>query len=69
MVGVLFQLKEPCWALAIESCLRSLIHSFIVHDHHDERLLVEIFQSVLGRRRRPTVITSSFRVRFLNIDR
>ena len=46
----------------MEGCLRSLIHCFVCHDHHDEKLLEQIFQQELGNRRRPAIITCPFRV-------
>ena len=32
--GANLSLREPVWARAIESCLKSLVHAFCVHDHY-----------------------------------
>ncbi|XP_076440367.1 structural maintenance of chromosomes protein 6-like isoform X2 [Babylonia areolata] len=60
-LGGCFQLKDQSWAVAVECCLRALIHSFVCHDHHDEKLLEQIFQQELGNRRRPAIITCPFK--------
>ncbi|XP_012944778.1 structural maintenance of chromosomes protein 6 [Aplysia californica] len=58
-LGVCFDLLDSKWAMAVETCLRGLVSSFVCHDHHDERLLLSFF-SVCPRSRRPTVIISAF---------
>ncbi|CAG5135892.1 unnamed protein product, partial [Candidula unifasciata] len=57
-LGACFDLIDPKWALAIECCLKGLVVSFVCHDHHDEKLLEDIFKSSRGPR--PTIITSAF---------
>ena len=51
------------WARAIESCLKSLVHAFCVHDHHDEKELESIFAAVVPPGRKPPTITNQFAVR------
>ena len=51
------------WACAIESCLKSLVHAFCVHDHHDEKELESIFAAVVPPGRKPPTITNQFAVR------
>ncbi|KAL8596960.1 hypothetical protein ACOMHN_027906 [Nucella lapillus] len=67
--GGWFQLKDQSWAVAIEGCLRALIHSFICHDHHDEKLLEQIFKEELGNRRRPAIITCHFKEAVHDVSR
>lgn len=63
VAGASFQLKDQSWALAVESCLRSLIHCFVCDNHKDEKLLEQIFTEV-GIRRRPPIITCKFKVKY-----
>ena len=51
------------WARAVESCLKSLVHAFCVHDHHDEKELEAIFSAVVPSGRKPSTITNAFAVR------
>ena len=50
------------WARAVESCLKSLVHAFCVHDHHDEKELEAIFSAVVPSGRKPSTITNAFAV-------
>ncbi|KAK6188575.1 hypothetical protein SNE40_004723 [Patella caerulea] len=59
-LGACFQLKEQKWALATESCLKGLVSSFCCHDHHDEKLLEQIFAKECPNKR-PSIITCQFR--------
>ncbi|XP_070194388.1 structural maintenance of chromosomes protein 6-like isoform X1 [Littorina saxatilis] len=68
-LGACFQLRDQTWALALEVCLRALIHTFVCHDHHDEKLLEQIFQQELGNRRRPAIITCPFKNTVHDISR
>ncbi|GFR92013.1 structural maintenance of chromosomes protein 6 [Elysia marginata] len=59
-LGAKFELKDSKWALAMESCLKGLVSSFVCHDHHDAKLLEDIFNRHCPRGRRPAIITSAF---------
>ncbi|GFN77299.1 structural maintenance of chromosomes protein 6, partial [Plakobranchus ocellatus] len=59
-LGAKFELKASQWALALECCLKNLVSSFVCHDHHDEKILEDIFNKHCPRGRRPTIITSAF---------
>ncbi|CAL1548056.1 unnamed protein product [Lymnaea stagnalis] len=60
-LGACFDLVDHKWALAVESCLKSLVSSFVCHDHHDEMILEDIFKrDQRSRNSRPTIITSQF---------
>jgi len=67
--GVHFSLKDQCWALAVESCLRSLMHAFCVHDHHDEKELEKILKSVCFTGRVPVIITCPFQNKVYDVAR
>ncbi|KAK7485360.1 hypothetical protein BaRGS_00023459 [Batillaria attramentaria] len=60
-LGACFQLADQSWSLGVEACLRALIHSFVCHDHHDEKLLEQILIQECPNRRRPAIITCRFR--------
>ena len=60
--GACFQLKDPQFALAVETCLRSLLYSFCCTDYHDEKVLEEIFQKTNKDGPRPAIIVSKFHV-------
>ncbi|BFY99906.1 hypothetical protein BsWGS_02945 [Bradybaena similaris] len=66
-LGACFDLLDQKWALAIECCLKGLVISFVCHDHHDEKLLEEIFKSFRGGR--PTIITSAFSDQIHNVSK
>ncbi|KAK2167667.1 hypothetical protein LSH36_25g01011 [Paralvinella palmiformis] len=68
-LGVHFSLKDQCWALAVESCLRSLMHAFCVHDHHDEKELEKILKSVCFTGRVPVIITCPFQNKVYDVAR
>ncbi|XP_025110368.1 structural maintenance of chromosomes protein 6-like isoform X2 [Pomacea canaliculata] len=68
-LGSCFQLKEQCWSVAAEACLRGLIHSFACHDHHDEKLLEQILREVAPHGRRPSIITAKFRERVHDVSK
>ena len=59
--GANLSLREPMWARAIESCLKSLVHAFCVHDHYavfQERIWA--WESRCGRVRLRVVWRASF---------
>lgn len=58
--GAHLKLKDPRWALAVETCLRGLCWAFCVDNIADQRVLEKIFSQVGGRK--PTIITSKFLV-------
>ncbi|RUS90138.1 hypothetical protein EGW08_002105 [Elysia chlorotica] len=68
-LGAKFELKNSKWALAMESCLKGLVSSFVCHDHHDSKLLEDIFNRNCPRGRRPTIITSAFSSKVHDVSR
>lgn len=67
-LGAKFELTDSKWALAMECCLKGLVSSFVCHDHHDAKLLEDIFNKNCPRGRRPTIITSAFSSRVHNVS-
>lgn len=59
-VGEWIKLKDSEWALAVESCLKSLIHAFCVNDHDDSLQLEKIFKEVCPEIKPPLFIISQF---------
>lgn len=60
--GEWIKLKDSEWALAVESCLKSLIHAFCVNDHDDSLQLEKIFKEVCPEIKPPLFIISQFQV-------
>ncbi|XP_062388372.1 structural maintenance of chromosomes protein 6-like [Sardina pilchardus] len=58
-LGYCIRLKDPSLALAVETCLKSLMTAFCCDNHGDERQLQAITKRYL-RDRRPTIIVSHF---------
>ena len=57
------KLTDVRWALGVEVCLKSLIHSFCCHDHHDAKILQRMMAGIYPQNaRQPSVITSKFEV-------
>ncbi|KAL5021926.1 hypothetical protein ScPMuIL_001081, partial [Solemya velum] len=67
-IGSCFQLREPQWALAIESCLGGLIQSFCCHCHEDARVLDQIFNRTCRDRSRPSIIVCEFKDKLHDIS-
>ncbi|XP_041357126.1 structural maintenance of chromosomes protein 6-like isoform X2 [Gigantopelta aegis] len=68
-IGACFQLKNPQFALAVETCLRSLLYSFCCTDYHDEKVLQEIFEKTNKDGPRPAIIVSKFHDRIHDVSR
>ena len=68
-LGAHFTVKDQCWALAVESCLRSLMHAFCVHDHHDEKELERLMKAVCHAGIIPVIITCPFQNQVYDVSR
>ncbi|XP_067678031.1 structural maintenance of chromosomes protein 6-like isoform X2 [Haliotis asinina] len=68
-LGSCFQLRDPEWALAVESCLKALLHAFCCTDHHDEKVLEGIFEREIKDGRHPSIIVSRFTTQVHDISR
>ncbi|XP_048256019.1 structural maintenance of chromosomes protein 6-like isoform X1 [Haliotis rufescens] len=68
-LGSCFQLRDPEWALSVESCLKALLHAFCCTDHHDEKVLEGIFEREIKDGRHPSIIVSRFTNQIHDISR
>ncbi|KAL2082375.1 hypothetical protein ACEWY4_022193 [Coilia grayii] len=66
-VGHYIHLKDPSLALAVESCLKSLVTAFCCDNHKDERLL-QTLATKLMKENRPQLIVSTFSDKVYNIS-
>ncbi|XP_028996683.1 structural maintenance of chromosomes protein 6-like [Betta splendens] len=62
-LGYLISLKDPEMALAIEVCLKSLLHAFTCDNYEDEKALQGLMARLFPGGRRPAIITSQFLTR------
>jgi hypothetical protein len=53
-------LKDASWASAVESFLGQLLGSYCADSAHDAQVLTQIFSEVLGKEKKPAIITSRF---------
>ncbi|CAH1773617.1 unnamed protein product [Owenia fusiformis] len=60
-LGACMQLRNQDYALAIECCLKNLMKSFCVHDHHDNQVLEGIFKRACPPGQTPTTIVGAFK--------
>ncbi|XP_044146131.1 structural maintenance of chromosomes protein 6 [Bufo gargarizans] len=68
-LGACIRLKDPQLALAVESCLKSLLHAFCCDNHQDERMLQSIMSKVCPHGQRPQIIVNEFRNEMYNVSR
>ncbi|KAG1689644.1 Structural maintenance of chromosomes protein 6 [Nymphon striatum] len=66
-IGCHLKLKDPKWALAIETSLGALLFAFCCHCHEDARVLEHIMRNVLQNRRKPMIIVSAFQDQMYNV--
>ncbi|XP_040068392.1 structural maintenance of chromosomes protein 6 [Ixodes scapularis] len=59
-LGSLLKLKDQRWDLATESCLKSLLYTFLVDNDQDAKLLFQLMAKVMGRDKKPSIVTSSY---------
>ncbi|KAM3930475.1 structural maintenance of chromosomes protein 6 [Leptodactylus fuscus] len=67
-LGACIRLKDPQLALAVESCLKSLVLAFCCDNHQDERMLQSIMLKVLPHGHRPQIIVNEFRNEIYNVS-
>ncbi|XP_075717183.1 structural maintenance of chromosomes protein 6 [Rhinoderma darwinii] len=67
-LGACIRLKDPQLALAVESCLKSLLHAFCCDNHQDERMLQSIMAKVFPHGHRPQIIVNEFRNEMYNVS-
>lgn len=67
-LGYCIRLRDPSMAVAVESCLKSLIMAFCCDNHRDERHLQAITAKYLHDKR-PTIIVSSFSDSLYDVSR
>lgn len=67
-LGACIRLKDPQLALAVESCLKSLLHAFCCDNHQDERVLQSIMGRVFTQGQRPQIIVNEFRNEVYNVS-
>lgn len=67
-LGACIRLKDPQLALAVESCLKSLLHAFCCDSHQDERVLQSIMGRVFTHGHRPQIIVNEFRNEIYNVS-
>ncbi|XP_078678756.1 structural maintenance of chromosomes protein 6-like [Branchiostoma floridae x Branchiostoma belcheri] len=62
-LGSCISLRDQELALAVESCLKTLMFAFCANDHHDEKVLERIMRGVCPDGKRPPIIISRFHER------
>ncbi|MFT7810673.1 structural maintenance of chromosomes protein 6 [Arapaima gigas] len=67
-VGFCIRLKDPELALAVESCLRSLLLAFCCDNFRDEKILQSIMSLHYPQGKRPLIIVSEFSSSMYNIS-
>ncbi|XP_029451811.1 LOW QUALITY PROTEIN: structural maintenance of chromosomes protein 6 [Rhinatrema bivittatum] len=60
-LGACICLKDAQLSLAVESCLKSLLHAFCCDNHKDERMLQFLMTKVFPSTKRPQIIVNEFR--------
>ncbi|CAN7939185.1 unnamed protein product, partial [Ixodes hexagonus] len=65
-LGSLLKLKDQRWDLATESCLKGLLYTFLVDNDRDAKLLFQLMGRVMGRDKKPAIVTSSYLGRAYN---
>ncbi|KDR12930.1 structural maintenance of chromosomes protein 6 isoform X2 [Zootermopsis nevadensis] len=68
-VGAYIKLKDASWAPALESFLGSFLRSYCVDSARDAQVLMQIFNDVLGKERKPAIITSRFFDKVHNVSK
>ncbi|XP_056420218.1 structural maintenance of chromosomes protein 6 [Hyla sarda] len=68
-LGACIRLKDPEMALAVESCLKSLVLAFCCDNHQDERTLQSLMVKVFPHGQRPQIIVTQFRNEMYNVSR
>ncbi|XP_071999719.1 structural maintenance of chromosomes protein 6 [Engystomops pustulosus] len=68
-LGACIRLKDPQLALAVESCLKSLLQAFCCDNHQDERTLQSIMIKVFPHGHRPQIIVNEFRNEVYDVSR
>ncbi|XP_069584225.1 structural maintenance of chromosomes protein 6 isoform X2 [Ranitomeya imitator] len=68
-LGACIRLKDPQLALAVESCLKSLLLAFCCDNHQDERMLQSIMSKVFPHGQRPQIIVNQFRNVIYDVSR
>ncbi|XP_077147585.1 structural maintenance of chromosomes protein 6 isoform X2 [Ranitomeya variabilis] len=68
-LGACIRLKDPQLALAVESCLKSLLFAFCCDNHQDERMLQSIMSKVFTHGQRPQIIVNQFRNVIYDVSR
>ncbi|XP_022257401.1 structural maintenance of chromosomes protein 6-like [Limulus polyphemus] len=66
-VGSCIHLKDPNWALAVETCLKSLMFAFCCDNHHDEKVLQDLINRVLVDGRKPQIICATFQEKLYDV--
>ncbi|XP_066453092.1 structural maintenance of chromosomes protein 6 [Eleutherodactylus coqui] len=67
-LGACIRLKDPQLALAVESCLKSLLLAFCCDNHQDERMLQSLMSKVFPHGQRPQIIVNEFRNQMYNVS-
>ncbi|XP_023240724.1 structural maintenance of chromosomes protein 6-like [Centruroides sculpturatus] len=69
-IGICIKLKDAKWALAVESCLKSLVFAFCCDNHKDERTLQQLIRMTCNfDERKPSIIVSKFHRQVYNVNR
>ncbi|XP_041951260.1 structural maintenance of chromosomes protein 6 isoform X1 [Alosa sapidissima] len=66
-LGYCIRLKDPSLAMAVESCLKSLLMAFCCDNHQDERHLQALAMRYL-KDKRPTIIVSQYSDALYNVS-
>ncbi|XP_072418093.1 structural maintenance of chromosomes protein 6-like isoform X1 [Chiloscyllium punctatum] len=66
-LGACFKLKYPELALAVENCLRNLLHSFCCDNYRDEQVLQSLMSQYFNPRKRPQINVCEFSNQVYNI--
>nr|XP_034965920.1 structural maintenance of chromosomes protein 6 [Zootoca vivipara]XP_034965921.1 structural maintenance of chromosomes protein 6 [Zootoca vivipara]XP_034965922.1 structural maintenance of chromosomes protein 6 [Zootoca vivipara]XP_034965923.1 structural maintenance of chromosomes protein 6 [Zootoca vivipara]XP_034965924.1 structural maintenance of chromosomes protein 6 [Zootoca vivipara]XP_034965925.1 structural maintenance of chromosomes protein 6 [Zootoca vivipara] len=67
-IGAFIHLKDPDFALAIETCLKGLIWAFCCDNHKDERTLQVLMSRFCQPGLRPQIIVSSFQNKVYDVS-
>ncbi|NXF05774.1 SMC6 protein, partial [Smithornis capensis] len=66
-VGAFIHLKDPELILAVESCLKGLVHAFCCDNHSDERALQSLMSKHYPEGHRPQIVVNKFRDRIYDV--
>ncbi|XP_076834227.1 structural maintenance of chromosomes protein 6 isoform X2 [Brachyhypopomus gauderio] len=67
-IGACISLKDPSLAVAVESCLRSLMKTFCCDNYKDEKVLQELMSMHFPKGSRPQIIVCPFTDRVYNVQ-